>query len=61
MAARSLTEVRDAALFPNYYGQTCYHHHHHHHHHHHYRTALKLLDLDMMSRQNAAEEFYEVN
>ena len=24
MAARSLTEVRDAALFPNYFGQTCY-------------------------------------
>jgi len=24
MAARSLAEIRDAALFPNYFGQTCY-------------------------------------
>ena len=24
MAANSMTEVRDVALFPNYFGQTCY-------------------------------------
>ena len=24
MAARPLADVRDAALFPNYFGQTCY-------------------------------------
>ena len=27
MAARYLADVRDAALFPNYFGQTCYTYH----------------------------------